>query len=433
MPTPKTHPGSLAASIALLALVLACTSCSNPPPPAGSSGGGTATSECPDLTGAWRSGEYVALSVDPDGNHRELTGLTMTLEVKEQTGCLFSATNTWSNGDLDGSEYTAGVLNPDGNWITLIEVGEHPGGGSTGHILGRLIEGDQMTLEYTAYSNDGSLATAFSTIVAREGSPVPSENCPDLLGTWTGHPFDTLNVYADGSTSQQMGSSNVLTIEHQLGCTFRAVNTWSNAGLGIGGSEHVAGVLHSDGVLISMVEIGPHPEGGTRAFIRGRLIGDQVLEWDYVGITEDATMGQGIRTRLVREGEPSPREDCPDLTGKWSIDAWDGLRVHADGTHDPVRSDFHDFEIREQIGCTLMATSTYAPLDGEGDEWTENWVGVVSEQDLLIMRAVAQPSDHLASKLFARIDSERELHAEYSGYAVDGSSALVYLQHLVKE
>ena len=427
----NTCPGSLAVLIAFLGQILALTACwrSGSDFPVGAA----ATSQCPDLRGAWQSGDpYPVLTVEADGDHRELTGFRMTLDVTEQNGCHFSATNIWSNDEMEGTEHTAGVLNPDGNWVTIVEVGEHPTGGGTGRILGRLINEDQMTFEYAAYAHDGSLANVFSTIIARGGSPAPRETCPDLLGTWTGHPFDVLNVYADGSIDQQTDTSNVLTIEHQLACTFRGVNTWKRGELG--GSEHVAGVLHSDGVLITSLEVGPHPEQGTRAFVQARLTGDHVMEWNYAGVSEDGSKGQGFSTNLVRQGEPGPRQACPDLTGKWSIDGWDGLRVHDDGTHDPVRSDFHDFEIREQIGCTVMGTSTYAPLDSEDDEWTENWVGVINaEQELLIMRAVARPSNHLATMLFARIDSDRELHAEYSGYAADGSSALVYLQHLVKE
>lgn len=390
--------------------------------------------ECPDLTGTWRSAEYVLLTVSSDGAHEELPEETMTMEVTEQEGCHFAATSTWQGSEASGTEYVAGVLNPDGNWLTLHEAGDSPQGGSTGRSLGRLLQDGQMTLEYAAYSDDGTSATVFSTILSRDGDAPEPETCPDLTGRWTGYPFDVLNVYEDGSTDQQTDTSNVLTIEHQYECAFRGVNTWMRGELG--GSEHVAGVLHSDGVLVTILEVGPHPEQGTRAFIQGRLMDGDTMEWDYAGISEDAIKGQGFTTQLVRDGEPGPREECPDLTGSWTVDEWDGLRVHADGTHEPISSDFHDFEIREQIGCTLMAVSSYGALDGDGDDWTEteNWVGVIdSEEGFLIMRAVAPPSDRLVSMLFARIASDTELHAEYSGYSGDGSTVLVYLQRLVKE
>lgn len=386
---------------------------------------------CPDLTGEWHSAEYDALSVRADGSHVEFPDVTMTLNIKQQDGCHFSAVNTWDAGDVEGTEFAAGVLNPDGNWLTIHEVGDHPVGGSSGRILGRLLQNGHMTFEYASYSDDDSLANVFSAILAREGDPIEPEGCPDMLGTWTGYPFDVLNVYADGSTDQQTQTSNVLTVEHQFGCTFRGVNTWMRGDLG--GSEHVAGVVHSDGVLITMLEVGPHPEQGTTAFIQARLREDGVMEWDYAGISKDATKGQAFTTELVREGEPGPREECADLVGKWSSDEWEGLRVHADGTHDPVSSDFHDFEIEQQIGCTIKATSTYGGLDG-GEDWTENWVGVINQEEgLLIMRAVAPPSDQFASLLFARVASDTELHAEYSGDALDGSSVLVYLQRLTKK
>ncbi len=421
----------LVALIPIAAFALVLTACGDDDD-ATSASSGAAIGECPDLTGEWHSSEYDVLTVNADGTHQEYPGVTMVLDVKQQDGCHFSAVNTLDGSDLAGSQFAAGVLNPDGNWITIHEVGEHPEEASSGRALGRLLENGHMTFEYAAYSDDGSHANVFSTILTREGTPTVGETCPDMLGTWTGYPFDVLNVYADGSTDQQTQTSNVLEVEHQAGCTFRGINSWMRGDLG--GSEHVAGVVHSDGVLITMLEVGPHPEQGTRAFIQARLRSDHVMEWDYAGISDDSTKGQGFTTSLVREGDPGPREECDDLTGKWSTDEWDGLRVLADGTHEPISSDFHDFEITEQIGCTLKATSTYGALNGEGEEWMENWVGVINgEEGILIMRAVAPPSDQLASLLFARVASDTELHAEYSGFALDGSAVLVYLQRLVKE
>ncbi len=393
---------------------------------------GAAIGECPDLTGKWHSSEYDVLTVNADGTHEEHPGVTMVLDIKQQDGCYFSAENTQDGGDLAGNQFAAGVLNPDGNWITIHEVGEHPEEAVSGRALGRLLENGHMTFEYAAYSDDGSHANVFSTILAREGEPIARETCPDLLGTWSSDPYDVLKAYADGSTDQQTQSSNVLEVEHQFGCTFRGVNTWMRGDLG--GSEVVAGVVHSDGVLITMLEVGSHPEQGTRAFIQAQLRGDGVLEWDYAGISDDFALGKGFTTSLTREGEPGPRQACDDLTGKWSADGWDGLQVLADGTHESISSDFHDFEITEQIGCTLKATSTYGSLNGDGEEWSENWVGVIdAEEGVLIMRAIAPPSGQLASLLFARVASDTELHAEYSGYALDGSAVLVYLQRLVKE
>jgi hypothetical protein len=392
----------------------------------------SAIGDCPDLEGSWKSGEYGGLVVGADGSHTEADGFTMTLKVSDQDGCHFVAIDTWSNGEIGGTQYAAGVLNPDGNWLTIVEANNQEPGGSSGRALGRLLENGQITFEYAAYTNDGSQAIAFSTILAREGAPSQREVCPDMVGTWTGLPFDALNVYADGTTDQQTGTTNVLEVVHQHECAFYGTNTWHSGELG--GTEHVVGVLHSDGVLLTILEVGLHPEAGTRAFVQGHMTGEHTLDWDYVGISDDAMKGKSFSTALAREGEATPRAGCDDLTGTWSVGRWDGLHVSSDGSHEKINSDFHHFEIEEQIGCTVKATSTYAPMNGEEEGRTENWVGVINaEEGQLIMRTVAPPSDRLASMLFARIASDDELHVEYSGFSSDGTAVLVYLQRLTKE
>ena len=137
--------------------------------------------DCPDLTGEWKSGEYEALSVSAHGAHNELLGLSMALKVTRQHGCHFAAENIWSNAEIGGTEHVAGVLNPMGNWITILEVGEHPAGGSTGRVRGRLVNDHQINWEYAAYAADGSRAIVFSTILARAGTPAVREKCPDVL------------------------------------------------------------------------------------------------------------------------------------------------------------------------------------------------------------------------------------------------------------
>jgi len=114
---PKTCPGSLAVLIAFLGQILAFTACSGSD--SGSPAAAPAIGECPDLRGTWQSGDpYPVLTVEADGDHIELTGFRMTLDITQQNGCHFSATNIWSNGEMEGTEHTVGVLNPDGNWVS---------------------------------------------------------------------------------------------------------------------------------------------------------------------------------------------------------------------------------------------------------------------------------------------------------------------------
>jgi len=126
---------------------------------------------CQDITGTWSSGEYEALSVYKDGSHSTITGLSMTLKVEHQSGCHFRALHTWTNGEIGGTEHLAGVLHNDDTSITMVEVGEHPEGGTSGHIIARMVGVNGIHWEYTGVAKDGSKAHVFSTILFKEESP----------------------------------------------------------------------------------------------------------------------------------------------------------------------------------------------------------------------------------------------------------------------
>ncbi|MCB0108031.1 MAG: hypothetical protein KDE53_19045 [Caldilineaceae bacterium] len=433
--------------VGLLALVLSgCTGLKLLEPAAM-----TTQNDCPDLTGTWSSDAYEVLAVAGDGTHQESGDVTMTLEVTEQQGCHFSAINRWGNAELAGVDYGGGVINPDGNWITIQEVGESPVEGALGRVLGRLLDDHQMTWEYAAYSHERERAIVFSTILAREGSPLRGEDCPDMLGTWHSTPFAVLNVYGDGRINQQPNTTNTLEVVHQTNCHFRGINSWQSGELG--GSEHVAGVLHSDGLQITILEVGEHPEEGTRAFVRGRLSNPDRLEWDYVGLSGiDAWKGQAFTTALTRTNEArasttearttaltniteeQSRASCPEMTGTWSSAAWEGLEVFADGTHDVVNRSFKRFTIDEQMGCTVKGTNVYAARDGSDKVWMETVIGVINaEQGLITSRSVAPGPDGLTSLITHRMVAENEIHAEYTGVSGDSRTVFVYLLALMKE
>lgn len=387
---------------------------------------------CPNLVGEWVSGEYEALSVSVDGAHTELAGLSMVLRISHQVGCHFVADNQWNNAEIGGREHGAGVLNPIGNWITILEGGEHPDGGTTGRVRGRLVDGDHINWEYAAYSSDGSHATVFSTILSRSGVPTQRETCPSLLGVWKSPEFEVLELHADGSTSRHSGTRATLEVAHQDQCHFRGVNTWSRGDRG--GSEPVAGVLHRDGALITILEVGGVSEGGTQAYVRARLTGQDRMEWNYVGLSADASMGQAFGVSLSRGGEGAPRDSCPDLRGTWSSSHWEGLIVDSEGDHEVLSHEFKRLTIEEQFGCSLTGRLEYGSQGDESETQTERVIGEMSaEEGVVSMRVVApHPEDGLTASLTLRVE-DGQMISEYSGATASGSEVLVYLLDLARE
>lgn len=157
----------LSLAAALLALTLIFSSCNDADDPAPTNTKRT----CQDITGTWTSGKYEALSVHKDGTHSTITGLSMTLKVEHQSGCHFRALHTWTNGEIGGTEHLAGVLHNDDTSITMVEVGEHPEGGTSGHIIGKLVGANKIDWEYAGIAKDGSKANVFSTTLFKEESP----------------------------------------------------------------------------------------------------------------------------------------------------------------------------------------------------------------------------------------------------------------------
>ena len=90
-----------------------------------------------------------------------------------------------------------------------------------------------------------------------------------------------------------------LEVDYQEGCNFQAINAWSNEELS--GRERFAGVTNADGSLISMAEFGEPPPGGTTARIVGRLVSENTMEWEYVGVATDGSQATAFRTVLQRD------------------------------------------------------------------------------------------------------------------------------------
>ena len=127
-------------------------------------------SPCLDLSGTWTSTTYEALSVNLDGTHSTLADLEMTLEITQDEDCHFQALNTWSNGTLGGSEHIAGVVHNTGETISMVEVSEHPEGGTSARIHATWEDG-HIAFEYAGHSADGERVVVFSTFLSREEKP----------------------------------------------------------------------------------------------------------------------------------------------------------------------------------------------------------------------------------------------------------------------
>ncbi len=254
--------------------------------------------ECPDLTGTWKSAVFHPLKVFADGRRETQAPTSTTLEVVAQEGCAFQAVNSWSAGELGGSEPVVGTVSGESGVVTMREVGPHPKGGSSALITARLPSPDQMTWEYVGLADDDSMGQVFTTALHRGSSPPERAACPELVGRWSSAPFEPLKVFADGSRDVQPPTHATLEVTHQEGCAFEAVNSWSAGDLG--GSEPVAGVIRGESQDLLMVEIGPHPEGGSSALILATLEAPDHMTWRYVGLADDDSMGQVFVTELTR-------------------------------------------------------------------------------------------------------------------------------------
>jgi hypothetical protein len=387
-------------------------------------------SQCTDLLGTWASPEYDALKVSADNTHSSILGITMMLDINEQNGCSFSGSHTWGNGNIGGTEHLAGLLDPDTGSITMIEIGLHPNDGTTGRMVGRLT-GDRITIEYTGIAKNGTQGNVFSTIVTRGGSTTERESCPDISGTWNSSEYQAMAVNADGSTFVMEGLTMSLEVAHQEGCTFRGINNWSNGE--ISGKEPVAGVLHSDGSLVTIFELPPHPEDGATGLISARLNSSNDLDWTYIAKTADGTRSIVFSTSLSQSGSAPTRQACPNLLGDWKSGPFEMLRVYADGTTQILQRNGRELEVDHQEGCLIMGTNNW--FDDAGTRHTEPMAGIIDGEAgiVTIMELNPHPADGSTAIITERIMGADQLFSSYTGYASDDSYAGVFSLVLTRE
>jgi len=408
----RTSIISMRATVCRLGLVVAgglLVSCS-----------GSSTASCPDLVGEWSSPVYRALTVNSEDESRILPNLSMTFEITEQDGCGFRAVNRWSNGEIGGAEYVAGLIHQGDDGVTLLELPTAPEDGTTGRVIGTL-RGDHMDWAYVGTRDDDRVATVFRTILSRE-TLVDSTVCPDISGEWRSSEYQALRRDASGAETLIEGLSMVLEVEEQVGCTFRGYNVWSNGE--IGGRELVAGVIHEDAEFVSIVELGPHPIDGTSAEIRARLV-DGEMEWAYTGLAIQGDYGIVFRSKLSRSGDVQMADVCPDMLGNWESGRYEAFTVDGQGDASTIEGLVMTLRVDSQEGCMF----------GGVNEWSNGEIGG-SEPVLGVLYAdgtkssvveIGLPPDGGSAGLVTGLSlGENRIRWEYAGLAADGSKAIVF-------
>lgn len=377
-------------------------------------------SGCRDLSGTWVSHEYEALSVNLDGTHSTLSELTMTLEVIQDDACHFHGVNTWSNGTLGGTEYVAGVLHNDGTSMTLVEVSAHPEGGSTARIHAKWVDG-QLEWEYAGHSEDGTRAVVFGAILSRDGGGSAS-SCPNIVGTWASETYEAFTVQGEGSHGVLEGLSMTFEVEHQSGCTFRGVNSWTNGE--IGGSEPVAGLIHADGEHMSIVEFGEHPEGGSTGRILARVKGEQ-MEWEYAGIDVEKNRGVVFGTLLSRGEDFGERAPCPNLLGDWNSEVYEALTLGDGGTSGEIEGLTMTLTVEHQEDCTFRGINAWSNGSAGGSEPV---AGVVHADGttLTMVEVGDHPEGGSSAMIMGIVSGDNEMHWEYGGVSEGGQNAVVF-------
>ena len=381
---------------------------------------GSSTSSCPDLVGDWSSPVYRALSVNSDDESRILPNLSMTLEITEQDGCGFRAVNRWSNGEIGGSEYVAGLIHQGDDGVTLLELPTAPEDGTTGRVVGSL-RGDRMDWSYVGTRDDDRVATVFRTALSRD-TPVDNTVCPDIAGEWVSSTYQALRRDASGAERLIENLSMVLEVEEQVGCTFRGYNVWSNGE--IGGRELVAGVIHEDAEFVSIVELGPHPVDGTSAEIRARLV-DGEMEWAYTGLAIRGDYGIVFRTKLSRSGAVQMPDTCPDMLGDWTSGSYTAYSVDGQGQSALIEDLSMVLRVDSQEGCMFGGTNTWSNGEIGGSEPVLGVLYADGTKSSIV--EIGMPPNGGSAGLVTGLSLGKDsLRWEYAGLAADGSKAIVF-------
>ena len=382
--------------------------------------GSPAIYDCPELVGSWASPEYEALAVHSDGSSEVLSGLSMTMEVTEQVGCNFRAETIWGNDEVGGREPVAGRIHLNGREVTLLDL---PGAGATGRVVGTLV-GEKFSWAYAGLSDEDRRAVVFETTLARVGSGdiEPTPACPDVSGSWNSEIYEALRQDGAGPRRILEGLSMTLEVEEQVGCTFRGVNRWSNGE--IGGEEVVAGVMRGDRETFTIVELGPHPVGGTRASVTAWLNGED-MEWAYTGLAVAGDYGTVFRSKLSRTGPTRLNATCPDIRGDWRSGRYEALAVASGGAARTITGLEMVLRVDFQEGCMFSGANEWNNGEIGG---VEPIVGVIyGEGRELSIVEIGEPPEGGSAGLVTGIRiGEDRMEWDYAGLAVDGSQAIVF-------
>lgn len=124
--------------------------------------------DCPDVTGTWLGGPFVAHRVTAEGERFRVQRTSRELAVLEQNGCLIHGENRWSGEDgTMNAERFAGVVDADSGAFTILELDPHPADGTSAWIVSRPLGVDTVLSAYLGHPDDGSYAQVFAERLTR--------------------------------------------------------------------------------------------------------------------------------------------------------------------------------------------------------------------------------------------------------------------------
>jgi len=408
----------LTTAILLLVLTASATGCMSTGTPTAS------LPACPHMLGSWTSLEYDVLQVFSDHSQDVVSGYVSIFDVTRQRGCEFSGRHTWESDEDRVQSYFIGMVDPGNHEFTIIEPG------TASRYVGN-VDGDQMSLVFTHTAPDLSHLLAYSTSLAREDEDPVATICPQITGTWNSGAYNVMDVYADGTTEISGGWTTQLQILTQEGCMFRAIDTWT--GGDETGSAPIAGVIHPDGVTLSMIEVPESGQLGPIAHITAHLSAPERLDLNFIGEFSDNSENLAFTASYSQSTPPPAPRVCQDVTGSWSGGPFEAYRISQNGTASTVQRTARELVIAEQNGCLISGQNRWAGEDGMMN--SEYFVGHVDPDSytLTIMELDPHPVDGTTALITGRLLSDSSMLSEYTGYAGDGSFAQVFAEVLTRE
>lgn len=203
---------------------------------------------------------------------------------------------------------------------------------------------------------------ALSACASEEDAAAPEPaaetvDCPDLTGTWTSAPYESLRVHADHGEERETGWSSVFDVREQAGCQFSGQHAWEKEGEE-GGEAYFAGTLDPETGAFAIIE------PGSAARHTGRLDGDE-MELMLRMVEDDRAAMIVYGTRMARGEEAPAPVDCPELPTDWQSGPYDVLTVEVGGEAQVTGGYLTSLAIESQSGCAFRARDVWQDESGE--------------------------------------------------------------------